>query len=146
MSDIDRCMCGGVQGDWSYHREELPLRSKHLFGAHSQIGCFRTGGDFIQLENLFHVITGLWPNGIEYWPLFQSVLTKLKERPDVASTVPVVLTPTPLIPPQAYEIPRRNVGQGRGRVVGGGPVTTSPAKPIPGWDPVTGTVKPPWLK
>lgn len=145
MNGIDRCACGCIQGYWS----ERPLHpgnfgGKNFWGAHSPIGCFRTGGLYQQCYDLYHQMTGLWLTGVDYPALFQAVITKLKENPELASTLPVVLTPTPLIPIRPYESPRHTQGSNRGRVVGGGPGITAPAKPIPVWE--AGKIKPPWIK
>jgi hypothetical protein len=143
---VDRCMCGAVQGLWWDPSHKRPFRSRHTFGTHSPIGCFRTGGDEYEISCLFKVMTGMWPSGIEFWPLFQATISKLKERPDLAKTLPLVLTPTPLFNPRQYESPSPRGFSRRGRVLGGGPGKNAPAKPPPGWDPATGTFKPPWVK
>jgi hypothetical protein len=146
LDKIDRCMCGAVQGFFYLKDEKPPFTAKQLRGVHSPLGCFRQGGKEEQVADLYKELTGLWPYGIEYWVQLQVVFSRLKDKPERAQTLPVVLSPTPLIPPRAYEIspPARLRARGGTGGPGGDPVT--PARLPVTWSESSGRVKPPWEK
>lgn len=144
IQDIASCYCGAHQAVWS--EVGRPVTSKHTFGTHSPVGCFRVGGSYDQCFHLYHEMTGLWPKGIDYWPLYQSVLMKLKDHPDIVQRERAVVYPTPLFTMCHVEKPSPGNGTGVGRVRGGGRVPKPPALKIPPWSPTSERIKPPWIK
>jgi hypothetical protein len=146
LNKIDRCQCGAVQGYWFEPGMEIPFCGKQMLGAHSPIGCFRIGGGPAQIAGLYEQLTGHSSDKLSYWVAFQVVISKLRDNLDMATWLHVVLTPSPLHTPMAYETPspahlKRVVG-----IPGGTQRSLMPANPPAKWEQTSGRVKPPWEK
>lgn len=144
---VDRCMCGAVQGLWWLEDHPYPMRSRHLFGAHSPLGCFRQGGSKSEVQELHRKITGLNSYSWSERQVFQSLMTRLAEMPpEIVENLGVVVTSQPLHSPVPYvEItpPAKRTA-----------AVSTPITPqkiptnfvTPAKDEITGKIKPPWIK
>lgn len=144
---VDRCMCGAVQGLWWLKDHPYPMRNRHLFGAHSPLGCFRTGGSVSEVQALYYKIAGHRSYSLTERQLFQSLMTMLAELPpEIVENLGVVVVPTQLHSPVPYVEITSPVSL---PAVCGTPVTPQKIPlnfVVPAKDEVTGKIKPPWVK
>lgn len=142
------CRCGAVLGLWMYEGAEYPFVRDGVM--HSPMGCLRGVRQGYEIRSLYHRCTGFPYYGSDESALFQALMSALERNPEFAATIPgLVLTEGGHHPAREYvpegEIPRNQRGSSRGGGTGHGTVKPPP-RPPPGWDPATGSVKPPWVK
>jgi len=115
------------------------------YALHSPVGCWRETPPYQTFFDLYRRMTGFNYSG-PFGTLYQMVMTKLKDHPEIAKDLPVVLWPVPCHQMVKHEVspPRGVPGVGRG-LVRVPKEAKSPTLP-PIWSQETGKIKPPWEK
>jgi hypothetical protein len=134
----EQCMCGYVGSVWEDRR---PFEGQRTM--HSPFGCIRRIVTAEQLKFYIEDITGFRPDSNDLWVLFQCFMNLARETG--YTTEGLTVFPVPLHPVRGYEeTPNSKLKR---RVRYQVPSQKIPNSiPAPGWNPETGTFKPPWVK